>query len=375
MKHLLVIALSIMAIITSLSCKKNNQSGIDNSKNPHNDEYNEYLNQYLVTTRAPGAILFISRPGETNWLEAKGLSNVEDSIAMESNTQFRIASITKVFISTLIIQMCEERKLSLTDRLIEVLPEVGEHIPNADKITVRQLLGHLSGMTDPSNDDPQYQQDIINDPSGFGNMSTLELLEKYVYDKDLLFEPGSQYSYSNAGYWILGLMAEKITKKSLPDLIQQKICKPLHLTDTYLEKKNNDHVAKEYIYFSPDAPTEVTAYDAAEADGKAAGGIISSASDIASFYKALFNGEIIPALALEEMKNIQLENCSSPDCEYGLGLEVWHEGQNIGFGHNGSLAGMEANALYFPAKKTTIILYKNLGGGSDKSFFENILNN
>jgi D-alanyl-D-alanine carboxypeptidase len=364
----------MVTIIAGLSCKKTYEPGSNNDKNPHNDEYNQYLDRYIASTQAPGAILFISRPGETDWLAAKGLANVEDSIAMSANTQFRIASITKVFISTLIIKLCEERKLSLTDKLIQVLPEVGEHIPHADKIMVRHLLGHLSGLTDPVNDDPQYQQDIINDPAGFGNMSALELLDKYIYNKELLFEPGSQYSYSNAGYWILGLMAEKVTNKSLPGLLQQKIYKPLHLTHTYLEKKNNDNVAKEYAYFSPDAPTDVTAWDAAEADGKAAGGIISSAADIAVFYTALFNGKIISPLALAEMKNIQLENCSGPDCEYGLGLEVWHEGNHTGYGHNGSLAGMEANALYFPAKKTTIILYKNLGGGSDKSFFENILN-
>jgi D-alanyl-D-alanine carboxypeptidase len=73
------------------------------------------------------------------------------------------------------------------------------------------------------------------------------------------------------------------------------------------------------------------------------------------------------------MKKIQLATCTSPDCEYGLGLEIWRTNAGIAYGHNGSLAGIEANVLYYENNKGIVVLYKNNGNGSDKSWVDQIM--
>jgi D-alanyl-D-alanine carboxypeptidase len=89
--------------------------------------------------------------------------------------------------------------------------------------------------------------------------------------------------------------------------------------------------------------------------------------------KSLFLGDLINPQLLTEMKRIQLSNCENPECEYGLGLEIWRFGSSIAFGHNGTLIGAESNALYFEKEQVFVVVFKNSGGGSDKRFIEKII--
>ncbi|SDM32357.1 D-alanyl-D-alanine carboxypeptidase [Catalinimonas alkaloidigena] len=340
---------------------------------PKHATYQAYLDTYRQETQAPGVVLLVARPDQPLWVGSSGQANLAHQAPFCTETPFRLGSITKVYVATLIMKLQEEGQLALDDPLHNVLPEVATRIPSAEKITVRHLLGHTSGLIDPPNQSLQYQADIVNDPTWFGNMSTTELLEKYVYGKALLFEPGTAYSYSNPGYWLLGKIAERVGQKPLADLLSEKIFTPLHLTHTYLEKHHNPDVSRGYAASTGSKVKDVTPWDEAEGDGKAAGGMISTAEDLYRFYDALFSGVLVSPASVEAMKTQQLPDCDGVDCEYGLGLEIWHLGNQTGYGHNGALIGIEANALYFPERNTMLVLYKNLGGGSDKSFLEDLL--
>lgn len=372
-------AIILLALLLSLTaCEKDivipkpdAASEISYADHPRHAEYQVQLDAYRKTTNSPGAILLIQRQGEPLWVGASGSSNLEHQTPMRTNTPFRVGSITKTFVATAVLHLVEQGKLNFDDKLSERLPKVVGKIPKAEKITVRHLLGHLSGIFDPANESKRYQLEIVNDPAHIDAMSIDELMEEYVFGKPLHFEPGTAYSYSNTNFWLLGQIIEDVTHKTLHKVLDELIFTPLELTGTYLEKRDYRNVARGYADLYGDGKLlDVSRWDRADTDGKADGGIISTVVDLMKFLQALMAGEIISPASVDLMKQVQLEGCDNIFCEYGLGLELWRTGAGIGFGHNGGSVGIEANVVYYPETGNMFVVYKNNGNGSDKSFLD-----
>lgn len=345
------------------------------STHPQHTYYQHILEQYQASTVAPGTIMYVSHMDRPEWIGAAGWAQLDTKIPMTVNTPFRVGSITKVFVATLILQLADKGALKLDEKLADLLPEVAARIPGSGVVSVHHLLAHLSGIYDPVNESSQYKTDLVDDPAGMEKLAAEQLLEKYVYGKKLHFIPGTAYQYSNSGYWLLELIARKLTGMPLSDLLIEKIVAPLGLNSTYLQKRQHTGIASGYAMISNSTKPrveEVTSLDAAGSDGKAAGGIISTAKDVGTFYRALFSGQLISAASLAAMKKIQLPACGGEDCRYGLGLEVWDVNGLAAYGHNGSSAGYECNALFFEKSKTVVVLFKNIGGGSNKSFLNEL---
>ncbi len=347
---------------------------ISYTDHPKNLDYQKSLDDYRNKTNSPGSILLIYKPTEDLWIGNSGKSNLEHDAPMNTTSQFRTGSVTKMFTAVIILKLVEQGKLSLEDKLGTLLPSVNGEIPQAEKITVRHLLAHLSGIVDPPNESLRYQTDIINNPTHMYNMNLSEILETYVYGKDLNFAPGSSYSYSNTNYWLLGDIAEHISGKSLQLLMDDLIFTPLQLNKTYIEKRDDRNVARGYAdLYGNGVLLDVSLWDKAEGDGEADGGLISTVQDLYKFMDGLFGGKLVSASTLEEMKKIQLPTCNTPYCEYGLGLEIWRTDAGTAYGHNGGLVGIEANALYYENNSGISVLYKNNGNGSDKRWLDQIM--
>lgn len=339
-----------------------------------NESYQLALDKYRLSTNSPGSILLVDRPGEQLWIGASGKANLEHNSSMQTNSQFRTGSITKMFTAVVILQLYDAGKISLDDKLVTHLPETNGNIPQADGITIRHLLAHLSGIIDPPNESLRYKSDIINDPVRMYNADIDETLKKYVYGKGLHFTPGSSYSYSNTNYWLLGKIAERITGESLAVAMKNMIFDPLQMTGTYLGKVDDRNVVRGYAdLYANGTLLDVSLWDKAEGDGRADGGVVSTAEDLYKFMHALFNDEILNESTLADMKTVQLSTCNAPECEYGLGLELWRVESGIAYGHNGALIGIEANALYFESSKGISVLYRNKGDGSDKKWLETLM--
>jgi D-alanyl-D-alanine carboxypeptidase len=335
--------------------------------------YQQALDDYVKSNRLPGAVLLLHKAGEPLWIGARGSSNLEHRTAMQTNTPFRTASITKTFVATAIMLLQERGVLALDDPLTQLLPSVVGKVPQAETITLRHLLTHTSGIFDPTNDDVQYQLDLVNNPARRAAMSTDEVLTKYVYGHALLFTPGERYSYSNPNYMLIGKIIERKTGKSLQAVLEELILKPLKLTNTYLDVREDSNVARGYSnFYSPGQLMDVTALDRAEADGGAYGGVVSTAADLFRFSEALFGGNLVSAASLQEMK--APFPVRQGETTYGLAVDQWaSDALGIGFGNNGTLAGTEANVFYFPQRKATFILLTNYGGGTRKDFLEEVL--
>lgn len=341
---------------------------------PKHQQYQSETDKYKRDTFSPGSIMLIDKPGEPLWIGATGRSNLEYQTKMKTTDQFRTGSITKMFTAVVIMRMVEEQQLSLEDKLIDLLPETSGNIEKADRITLRHLLSHLSGIIDPPNESLNYQAEIINNPNYMYDMSIEKMLDKYVYGKKLHFEPGTGYSYSNTNYWLLGLIAERKSGQIIHTLMNNYIFSPLSLTHTYIEKRDDRNVVRGYVdFYNNGVLIDVSQWDRAEGDGQPDGGLITNAEELKIFMRALFGGQLVSLATLEEMKKIQLPGCNTPECEYGLGLELWRTEAGIAYGHNGSLAGLEANVLYYEEKGGISVLYKNNGNFSDKRFLDQLM--
>lgn len=348
---------------------------ISYSNHPKHSLYQPLLENYKSTTGSPGSVMLIKRNNENIWIGSAGYSSLAYNVPMRTNQQFRSGSITKMFTAVIILQLVNENRLTLASTLNNYIPSLARYIPKNNSISIRHLLAHQSGIYDPANESLGYKADILNHPQQMAAMTVEEKMRKYVSGKRLKFEPGSDYSYSNTNFWLLGAIAEELTGKKLEDLFRERIYTPLGMNSTYLQVKDDRNVARGYAdLYKNGQLLDVTLFDKAEGDGEADGGLISTAEDLYKFLNGLFTYQLLPAPMVEEMKRKQLASCNTPECEYGLGIEIWRTKAGLAYGHNGALLGNEANALYYPDKKAVTVLYKNNGNGSVKDFLDDLVN-
>jgi D-alanyl-D-alanine carboxypeptidase len=277
----------------------------------------------LVKAGAPGAVVLIRKGGSTTVLTA-GVADSRTRRPMRPDDRFRIASITKSFVATIVLQLVGEKRLSLSDSVEKFLPGL---VPNGDRITVRQLLQHTSGLYDYEMDPRLYA------PYLKGNLDYRWAPRQLValgLSHGRLFAPGARWSYSNTNYVLLGLIVEAVTKHSLPAELTRRILRPLGLHTTRFGADANMGSPAAHGYFRG---RDVAALNFSFAWG--AGSMVSTAADVARFYRALLGGKLLRPRQLKQMETI----VTGPHGNYGLGL--WEQPQLCGdsWGHPGDAVG------------------------------------
>ncbi len=270
-----------------------------------------------------------------------------------SNDAYRIASVTKLITATLILKLIEEEKLSLNDSLVNYFPEIKQ----SNKITIEQMLNHTSGLGDVNfrGKDPYWLQYRVYSPS--------ELLQNIVIE-ELLFEPGTDVSYSNSAYFLLGQILEK--KYALPysEIINQNITKPLNLKTLKAgtDERNNIYPSLKYKNGNWDIMTEKF-YE----NSLAFGDITASTNDLNIFINALFDGKIISNKSLEMMK-------PKANADFGLGMMKTPFYEISFLGHNGDISGSHTLLGYNEKDKTSIAININGNRNVKNDFYIGILN-
>jgi D-alanyl-D-alanine carboxypeptidase len=287
----------------------------------------------LVAAGAPGAVLVV-RSGKGTIGLAGGLADVAHKRPMHSGDRFRIASLTKSYVATVILQLVGEGKLSLDDSVEHRLPGA---VPNGDEITIRQLLGHTSGLFSFEND-PRIVKPYLKGDFGY-RWAPRKLVQIAVSHKPL-FAPGKGYAYSNTDYIVAGLIVESVTGHTLGRELTRRIFQPLRLRATTFDttaRIAGPYAHGYYVFAKPPATdvSGVTPYP------WAAGAMVSSGADILSFYRALLSGRLIEPQLLESMKTTVPEGRRTdiPGSRYGLGLERFPTSCGTAWGHNGAIAG------------------------------------
>ena len=303
------------------------------------DKIDAYLTLLEKNNKFMGS-LSIQEGDQLVFSKAYGLTSVLENTKANKDTKYKIGSITKTFTAVMIMQLIEEKKLRLDTKLSRFYPK----IPNADKISISDLLHHRTGIVDYINGDAVTQQNM------YKVHSKEEMIQK-ITAYEPLFEPGTKYEYSNSNYNLLGYIIETITKKSFAENIQIRICKKANLQNTFfsydkVNLKNNESYSHLF-----DGENWVLIPEWENSIAFSAGAMTATTADLTQFMHALFEGKLVKKTSLDQMKEIK--------DGYGKALVQFPFGERKFFGHTGGIENFRAVVGYYPSEKMGISLIVN----------------
>ncbi|MFF4924688.1 serine hydrolase domain-containing protein [Kitasatospora sp. NPDC001261] len=293
--------------------------------------------QGIVDTGSSAAVGEVRQDGRTVWRGRAGVADLATGTPVPEHARFRIGSVTKTFVATVLLQLSAERRIGLDDPIDRHLPGA---VPNGSSITVRQLLDHTSGLynyTDAPGLDPQDESQYLDWLAGprWQTYQPADLLALANRNAPY-FPPGQGWHYSNTNYLLAGLLVEKVTGHPWQQEVDRRIIQPLGLRDTGMPGRSvrlpGPH-AHGYVKLST-GPVDVTELNPSVMG--AAGQGISSAADLDRFIAALLDGRLLRPAELAEMTR---RTDAGPGRGYGLGLARFDTPCGVFWGHSGDLPG------------------------------------
>ena len=280
----------------------------------------------VVSAGVPGTLVLV-RDGDRTQTAAAGLADVGARRKLRPEDRFRVGSVTKTFVATIVLELAAEKRLRLDDPIARRLPGL---LPDGGRITIRDLLAHRSGLADVA-DDPA----VLDGPRSDWPPRRLVAM---VASQPRIAGPGGAFHYSSTNYLVLGLLVERVTGRSLAAELRQRIIDPLRLVDTTYQpgRLGGRHVhgyrlaSHQGVIDPAAAPRDLESRSARWAG--ASGDLVSSARDLSRFLAALLGGRLLPARELRAMEAV------SP--RYGLGLAVYPTRCGLAWGHTGNLNGV-----------------------------------
>lgn len=283
----------------------------------------------------------IAKNGKIIYEKSLGYSTLgPDTILAGSATRYRIGSISKIFTAVMIFQLIDEGKLSLDTKLSKYFPQM----PEADKISMGNLLSHTSGLMDYVND--VADKDWITNPH-----PKAEVLDT-IAKRKLHFLPGEKQQYSNSGYLLMGYILEKITGKTYSKLLETRVVKKINLKNTVSSVANNlgDKEAKPYRMIQK----WIDVKDIYFPNVIGVGDILSTPADLLIFINALSSGKLISQKSYTQMSTFIGRN------GFGMGLIRVPFYKQVGLGHNGGTYGSFSAVYDF--KETGISIASCING-------------
>lgn len=307
------------------------------------------IQQLVDVDGIPGVTAVTRQDGVTKRMAA-GLADIPGGRAMQPDSQFRVASLTKTFVATVVLQLVAEHQLALDQPIAGLLPEP---IPNADNITVRELLDHTSGLFD-------YSFAPGFDPAAVYTPAQLIAL---AVQQPPYFTPGTGFHYSSTNYIVLGEIVSNLTGRSIQDEVRTRLIDGLHLTSTTFPTETTvaPRQARGYEFTAPLPPRtgpalDVTTDTSASAAGAAAA-MVSTGDDLDRFLDALLGGRLLPQGLLTEMKSpAPGAEAFFPGFTYGLGLVIGSTPCGPTYGHVGDIEGYFSVAMQLGGREISLLL-------------------
>ncbi|AYG84970.1 D-alanyl-D-alanine carboxypeptidase [Streptomyces hundungensis] len=298
------------------------------------------LNRLTTKDGGPGALVAL-RDRSGGEVLTSGVADVQNQAPMRGDGRFRIGSMTKPFVATVMLQLVGEGRVALDAHVERYLPGVVRgHGNDGREITVRELLQHTSGLPDYL--DYLKPEDVLNNPRAHYDARHLVRL---ALAHPRAFEPGTDWSYSNTGYLVAGMIIERVTGRTYGDEIRRRIIEPLGLRQTSVPHGDDTAIRgphpRGYARPGKDAPLkDITALNPTITG--ASGSMISSGADLDRFLDALVRGKLLAPTGLRQM--MKTRPTGSPDGgAYGLGLESHPlPCGGLAWGHDGGVPGYQA---------------------------------
>ena len=299
----------------------------------------------------PGVSIAVVRDGQVVCSKGYGLANVELSVPATEKTVYQLASVTKTFTAAAIMMLIEEGKLTLDDKISKHLTD----LPKAwESVTVRHLLNHTSGIKSYTS----VRDFIKTARKDFSHREILDLVAKEPMD----FGPGEKWQYNNTGYFLLGMLIDKVSGTTYGEFLTERIFKPLDMTQT---RTNDLHaiipnraqgyeweggVLRNGEYVSPTQPFS-------------AGMLVSSVSDLVKWDAALVPEKLLKKSTLDQMWT-PTKTSKGGMADYGFGWQVDKVNGHRLIAHGGGIPGFSTQLSRYPDDRLTVIVLTNAGNGS-----------
>ena len=299
---------------------------------------------------AVGISVAVMRGDETVYAKAHGLAELEFAARADAETLFRIGSITKQFTAAAILKLSERGELSVDDPLTRFLPDYPTH---GREITLRHLLTHTSGVHCYTELGREWELVQARE------LSDAELVALWK-DRPLDFAPGERWSYSNSGYYLLGMVIAKVTGRSYAEFLRETFFEPLELTRTRYDSNGEVIPNRAQGYGFGDGALWNDRLLGMSQPG-AAGGLISTAGDLVRWQRALVTGRVVTPESYLEMTTPYML-ASGRETGYGMGLQLDTRAGEECVWHGGAIPGFNSVLLYFPGAELAVAVLSNSQG-------------
>jgi CubicO group peptidase (beta-lactamase class C family) len=307
---------------------------------------------YQERAEPPAISVYVDQGGKELYRADVGMGDVDDRLAVGPESIYAIGSITKSFTAHAVLNLIGAGRLRLDDTVGSVLTD---YQGPAREVTVRELLNHTSGIPNYVNEIPGLQPRLRR-----GELQRPEMVASFA-SLPLSFTPGSRWSYTNSGYYLLGLIIERVSGKSYYDYLRDDVLKPLGITQVW---SGDD---REIL------PNRVRGYDVGAHGVEhatpwyylvpySAGSLLSTAEELAHYRRAVFTSPAMPP-SVRKLITTEVALSSGEHTGYLLGALVRTDFAGLTkYAHSGEIWGFSSSNAYYPERDTTIVVLTNRKG-------------
>lgn len=349
------IQLAVLFLLMAFSSRNNAQVS--------NDDLSVFIDSMAnseVDANGPGMAVLVAKNGEAVYRNSFGMADVELSVSMSPDNVFAIGSMTKQITSVCILQLEDAGKLDINDDIRKYLPDYNSH---GRVITIENCMQHTGGI--PSFTELSNFNEVVEK-----TMTGKELIE-FFQDDSLLFEPGTDYSYSNSGYYLLGQIIEKVSGITYEEYVRKNIFDKIGMDHSYFDSMTNIIPKRASGYDGQGGKFENASYYS-RTWTKAAGDIMSTVDDMLIWDNALQDGLVVSSDLLQKAWTPYMLPLGL-NTNYGYGWNVLNLNGNTVIEHGGAINGYLTNGIRVPELGLYIIAMTNYTGRSPVPFTHKIL--
>jgi CubicO group peptidase (beta-lactamase class C family) len=314
-------------------------------------EVDAYIKTQMDARHIPGLSLAVLRNGRAVVSKGYGLANVEHAVPATDRTVFQLASVTKQFTATAVMMLVEDGKIALATKARDILPE----LPAAwGEVTVRHLLNHTSGI-------PSYTG-VPDFPKTFRKDYTHDEIVALVKDRPMDFAPGEKYRYNNTGYFLLGMVIEKVSGQKWGAFLEARIFQPLGMTSTRANDLGDVVTGRAQGYAWRDGRLRNGDY-VSPTQPYSAGSLLGTVADLAKWDAALYTERLLSRASQDLMyAKTPLADGKTQDYGFGWGVDTYRTRKR--YAHSGGIPGFSTNITRFVDDGVTVIVLANEGGAA-----------
>jgi CubicO group peptidase (beta-lactamase class C family) len=308
----------------------------------------------LTKAGSPGCALAVARGGKIIYEKGYGLANIEEGVEITPRTVFDIGSTSKQFTAASILLLEKQGKLSIQDDIHKYLPEIPDY---GHTITIGHLLNHTSGLRDYLT---LFELAGVNSDSVTTDDDALAIIAR---QKALNFEPGSDWLYSNSGFFLLSVIVKRVSGKTLRQFATENIFEPLQMTQTVFRDEHTQLVPNRAMAYDPKEAGTGYTLNVSYFEQTGDGAVHTSVEDLLKWDENFYSGRVGGKNFLEEIQEPgKLNNGKTLDYAKGLFVGGYRGLRFVD--HGGSWGGYRAQLLRFPEQHFSVACLCNLASAN-----------